>query len=121
MSDSSKGPNRAEIGKTAIDELESQLLLLDDGFQHRGLARDLDLVLVDATCPWGYGHLLPRGLLREPVSSLNRAHAVLLTRCDQTDASKLVELRGWLARRFPKLPIILTRHSAVGLTCEGQD
>jgi len=116
-----QGPNRAEIGKTAIDELESQLLLLDDGFQHRGLARDLDLVLVDATCPWGYGHLLPRGLLREPVSSLNRAHAVLLTRCDQTDASKLVELRGWLARRFPKLPIILTRHSAVGLTCEGQE
>ena len=116
-----QGPNRAEIGKTAIDELESQLLLLDDGFQHRGLARDLDLVLVDATCPWGYGHLLPRGLLREPVSGLNRAHAVLLTRCDQTDASKLVELRGWLARRFPKLPIILTRHSAVGLTCEGQE
>ena len=51
-------------------------------FQHRRLKRDLDLVLIDATCPWGHGYLLPRGLLREPISGLKRADAVILTRCD---------------------------------------
>ena len=64
---------------------ESEILVLDDGFQHRRLARDLDLVLIDATAPWGYGYLLPRGLLREPPSSLRRASVVVLTRCDQVE------------------------------------
>lgn len=116
-----QGPDRVETGKTAIDELESQLLLLDDGFQHRGLYRDLDLVLIDATCPWGHGHLLPRGLLREPVRGLNRAHAVLLTRCDQVEADRLADLRAQLKRKFPDLPVVLTRHHAVGLVREGED
>src|SRR5262249_22620882 len=61
----------------------SQVIILDDGFQHRRLARDLDIVLIDATNPWGFGHLLPRGLLREPVSSLRRANLVVITRVDQ--------------------------------------
>lgn len=116
-----QGPDRVETGKTAIDELESQLLLLDDGFQHRRMARDLDLVLIDATCPWGHGHLLPRGLLREPVGGLRRAHAVLLTRCDQVDAARLADLRAFLQRKFPDLPVVLTRHHAVGLAREGED
>ena len=116
-----QGPDRVETGKTAIDELESQLILLDDGFQHRRLARDLDLVLIDATCPWGHGHLLPRGLLREPVAGLKRAHAVLLTRCDQVDAVRLAELRNLLKNKFPDLPVVLTRHQAVGLAREGEE
>ncbi len=116
-----QGPNRVETGKTAIEELESQLLLLDDGFQHRALARDLDLVLMDATCPLGYGYLLPRGLLREPVRGLNRAQALLLTRCDQVEPAKLAELRSWLTRQFPNLPVVLSRHQVVGLAREGQE
>jgi tetraacyldisaccharide 4'-kinase len=56
------------------------VFILDDGFQHRRVDRDLDLVLVDATRPWGYGHLLPRGLLREPKRNLCRADAVIVTR-----------------------------------------
>ena len=64
----------------------SQVLVLDDGFQHRRLARDLDLVLLDALDPFGLGRLFPRGLLREPVSSLRRAGVVVLSRADLVDA-----------------------------------
>ena len=68
-----QGPDRVALARTALEELESEVLILDDGFQHRRLARDLDLVLLDATVPWGYGHLLPRGLLREPAGGVRRA------------------------------------------------
>ena len=67
--------------------------MLDDGFQHRRLFRDLDLVLIDATQPWGHGQLLPRGLLREPKSGLRRAHLVALTRCDQVGEADRTRLR----------------------------
>ncbi len=62
------------------------VLLLDDGFQHRRVAREVDLVLVDATQPDGLSHVLPRGYLREPFDGISRATAVLLTRCDHGDA-----------------------------------
>src|SRR4029079_15424314 len=78
-----QNPDRVASARVAREELDSQLLILDDAFQHRRLARDLNIVLIDALNPWGYGHLLPRGLLREPVSSLRRAELVLLTRADQ--------------------------------------
>ncbi|MEX0728608.1 MAG: tetraacyldisaccharide 4'-kinase, partial [Planctomycetaceae bacterium] len=74
--------DRVEIAKQAVREFSSQVLILDDGFQHRRLARDLDIVLIDCLNPWGYGKLLPRGLLREPLSSLRRADLVFLTRAD---------------------------------------
>lgn len=78
-------PDRVASAQIAIEELDSQLILMDDGFQHRRLGRDLDIVLLDATCPFGHGHLLPRGLLREPVGSLRRAGVVCLTRADLVD------------------------------------
>ena len=86
-----QGADRVALARTAIEELESEMLVLDDGFQHRRLARDLDLVLIDATAPWGHGQLLPRGLLREPKTGLRRANVVALTRCDQAGDA---ELRG---------------------------
>ncbi len=61
------------------------VLVLDDAFQHRQIARDFDLVLIDCLNPWGFGHQFPRGLLREPLRSLSRASCVLLTRGDQVD------------------------------------
>lgn len=73
--------DRVEAARIATEELESEFVLLDDGFQHRRLHRDLDIVLIDATCPFGYGHQLPRGLLRESVGGLQRADVVLITRC----------------------------------------
>ena len=69
-------PDRVKLAEVAVAELESELIVLDDGFQHRRLARDLDLVMIDALDPFGLGRLFPRGLLREPVGSLRRASAV---------------------------------------------
>jgi tetraacyldisaccharide 4'-kinase len=77
----------------ALEEFGCDVVLLDDGFQHRRLARDLDLVLIDATRPFGFDHLLPRGLLREPLAALKRADLVLVTRCDQAAAQELTEIR----------------------------
>jgi tetraacyldisaccharide 4'-kinase len=88
-----QNPDRVAAAAVAIEELESQVLLLDDGFQHRRLHRDLDFVLIDATCPFGYGHLLPRGLLREPIAALGRADAVVLTRADQVAAAEREQVR----------------------------
>jgi tetraacyldisaccharide 4'-kinase len=78
-----QNPDRVTSARLASDEHCAQLLLLDDGFQHRRLERDLDIVLVDALNPFGYGYLLPRGLLREPLSGLKRADVIVLTRTDQ--------------------------------------
>lgn len=77
-------PDRV-VGARVAAEQGCNLLVLDDGFQHRRLARDLDVVLIDAVQPWGYGALLPRGLLREPRSSLRRADVICLTRADLCD------------------------------------
>ncbi|HEX5270998.1 MAG TPA: tetraacyldisaccharide 4'-kinase [Gemmataceae bacterium] len=110
-----QGPDRAALAATAVEELESEILVLDDAFQHRRLARDLDVVLIDATNPWGHGHLLPRGLLREPPSSLRRAGAVLLTRCDQTTSEARGRLRAEVARLAPGVPVAETTHRPVGL------
>lgn len=105
-----QGPDRVALARIAVEELESELLILDDAFQHRRLARDLDIVLVDATCPWGHGHLFPRGLLREPASSLRRAGLVLVTRCDLATPDHLEALRLEIERRAPGIPIIESSH-----------
>lgn len=93
-------------------------IVLDDGFQHRRLARDLDLVLVDATRPFGLPwrdgvaprYLLPRGLLREPLRGLARAHACVLTRCDLVDAERAERIAEQVRAVAPGLPIVRTAH-----------
>jgi tetraacyldisaccharide 4'-kinase len=105
-----QGADRSALATSAIEELESDVLILDDGFQHRRLGRDLDLVLIDATCPWGYGFLTPRGLLREPPAALKRAGAVILTRCDQVSADQLTKLRADVSRHAPHCLAVETTH-----------
>ena len=104
-------PDRFQVASIAVEELESQIIVMDDGFQHRRLHRDLDWVLIDATNPFGFGYCLPRGLLREPLSGLKRADAIILTRCDQVDAEELLEiqktLRQWVS---PETPIATSIH-----------
>jgi tetraacyldisaccharide 4'-kinase len=68
------------------------IIIADDAFQHRRLKRDLDIVLVDALNPWGHDALLPRGLLREPLSGLRRADVVILTRADLIDENSRTEI-----------------------------
>ena len=73
------GSNRTAGARKAV-ELGARLVLLDDGFQHRALARDLDIVLLDRTRPFDHDRLLPAGYLREPASSLARADWIVITR-----------------------------------------
>ncbi len=79
------GRDRFSSGTQAIAQFDPAVLVLDDGFQHRSLVRDLDLVLLDHRHPFGNGYLLPRGPLREPISALRRADAFILTRCGADD------------------------------------
>lgn len=97
-----QNPDRVAAANVARHELGSQLIILDDGFQHRRIARDLDIVLIDATNPWGYGYLLPRGLLREPVSVMKRASLVVITRVDQVSREVLDGIRHEIGRFHPQ-------------------
>lgn len=104
---------RFAAATTAVEELESQFLLMDDGFQHRRLHRDLDIVVIDATNPFGFGHLLPRGLLREPIGGLSRAGAVLLTRCDLASEHDLRSIEKTVAKHTKDgTPCLRTEHAA---------
>lgn len=105
-----QGADRAALAAVAVEELESEVLVLDDGFQHRRLRRDLDLVLLDATDPWGSGFQLPRGLLREAPRGLRRASLVMLTRCDQAAESELLKLRHRVETLAPGVPLLETEH-----------
>ena len=97
-----QNPDRVAMAKVAIEELATQALVLDDGFQHRRLGRDLDIVLIDATEPFGFGHVFPRGALREPVASLARADVICLTRSDLVDDSVRSEIRQRVEKLVPK-------------------
>ncbi|MDI6449045.1 tetraacyldisaccharide 4'-kinase [Anaerobaca lacustris] len=98
----------------AIRSHDAQVILMDDGFQHRRLARDLDIVTIDATAPFGYGRLLPAGLLREPVGSLKRAQAVVLTRSDQVSEEQLGQIETRIRQIQPDLVIARSVHAPVG-------
>jgi tetraacyldisaccharide 4'-kinase len=78
--------NRVSAGQEAIDRFGCQILIMDDGFQHRGLYRDLDIVVLDASNPWGNGRLLPAGPLREPLSAFKRADAFVFSRTDEANS-----------------------------------
>jgi tetraacyldisaccharide 4'-kinase len=75
--------SRIEGGKTAIEKYGADVLILDDGFQHRKLHRDLNIVLIDTTEPLGVPGMTPRGTWREHPSNLQRADLIILTRCEQ--------------------------------------
>jgi tetraacyldisaccharide 4'-kinase len=105
-----QGGDRAALAQVAIEELESEVLILDDGFQHRRLKRDLDVVLVDATCPWGLGYLFPRGLLREPKTSLRRANVSIITRCNAVAVETIAAIRREIETVAPGLPIVESDH-----------
>lgn len=77
------GADRHRAGMLAMERLSPDIFLLDDGFQHLRLRRDLDILLVDWTRPFGNGRTLPAGLLREPLSAVQRADLVVYTRCPQ--------------------------------------
>ncbi len=107
-------PDRFRMAQTAVEELESQVIVLDDGFQHRQLHRELDIVLIDATNPFGFGRLLPRGLLREPLGSLQRADAIVLTRCELVEPGIRTEILAKLKSTNPVALLAQLRTRAHG-------
>lgn len=109
-------PDRYKAGQLATDCYGAKAVVLDDGFQHRRVGRDLDLVLIDVTRPFGFGHVLPRGLLREPLKGLSRADAVVLTRCDQADPEQVARLQGDVRRLRRGIPVVRSVHRAIGFT-----
>lgn len=101
-------PDRVRGGIEALTR-GADVLVLDDGFQHLRLERDLDVVLVDAGDPWGGGRMPPRGRLREPVAGLARAHAVLVTKIGADPAVVVEEIRRVVAGVAPGLPVMAAR------------
>ena len=98
--------DRVGAARWARAELRAEVFVLDDGFQHLRIARDLDVVTLDATDPWGGGHFLPRGRLREPASALARADCVVITRAEL--AEDLGGLRAEVARLGGGRAVVLT-------------
>jgi len=82
------GADRFESGTRLVEEFAIGVLVLDDGFQHWKLARDVDIVLIDALEPFGGGDVFPLGRLREPAAGLSRAGVILITRCDASDMAE---------------------------------
>ncbi len=104
-------PDRVAGAAEAVSKFGANTLIMDDGFQHRRLARDLDIVIIDATRPFGYGKMLPAGLLREPVASLERADAVVITRCDQIAGVELRQIEKKLEAINPNMIIARSIHA----------
>ncbi|MBN1931228.1 MAG: tetraacyldisaccharide 4'-kinase [Desulfobacterales bacterium] len=105
------GKNRFQAGMRAIDEFNPDVIVLDDAFQHYQLARDINLVLLDAARPFGNTCLLPRGTLREPAAALSRADAFILTRCSFESNPGKTLLSKKYSHLFQGKPIFRSRHA----------
>jgi len=101
------GGQRYEAAIKLLEQTQPGVFFLDDGFQHRQLSRNFDLVLIDSLNPFGGGHLLPLGRLREPLSGLARADAFLITRSRESIAIKAIE--SVLRTHNPSAPVFLAR------------
>lgn len=109
------GKDRYKNGARLKKDFDIDIFLLDDGFQHYALARDYDLVLVDATKPFGNGHILPLGNLRESPSALQRADAVLLTKCDLVEEDELEKLKEKVMKIMGRDTVFYSSHKPMGL------
>jgi tetraacyldisaccharide 4'-kinase len=106
-------------GARAAADAGCDVVVLDDGFQHRRLARDLDMVLLDASNPFGNYRLLPAGLLREPVSGLRRADLVMITRSQPGESFPVIERI--VRHHNTRAPIVYAGHRPLGFfDAEGQ-
>jgi tetraacyldisaccharide 4'-kinase len=104
------GKNRFAAGMLAVSNFQADVIVLDDAFQHLKLKRDLDLVLLDCMRPFGNTHLLPRGTLREPISSLERGTACILTRCQTKAAEAEIPAIGLIKKLVPQCPVFRSKH-----------
>jgi tetraacyldisaccharide 4'-kinase len=99
--------DRVAAARWAIENLRSDVFVLDDAFQHQRIARNLNIVTIDATNPWGNGRLLPSGVLREPVKELARADCIVITHADRSDG--IEDLREQIARLCGGIAVFLSQ------------
>lgn len=109
------GKDRRRTGRLAVARLGADALVLDDGFQYQRLVKDVEIALVDALAPFGYDFLIPRGLLREPATSLRRADAIWVTHSDLVRESDLRAIRERIEGYAPQARVRETRHAPVML------
>jgi tetraacyldisaccharide 4'-kinase len=102
------GPNRYEAGCMARERFGVTAIVLDDGFQHRTLRKNLEIVMTRAQQPWGNGRLLPGGPLREPLGGLGRAHLVVATGARRLDEAR--EVTETVGRVAPAVPVLTAVH-----------
>ena len=107
---------RAEAGKWMRENFGITVFVLDDGFQHIRVKRDLDIVLFDATNPFGNGKLLSAGILRESLKSLKRADALIITRANLVDNDEIEALKAYLLKTAPNCKIFVSQNKFTGLT-----
>ncbi|MCC6490646.1 MAG: tetraacyldisaccharide 4'-kinase [Candidatus Hydrogenedentes bacterium] len=108
-----RSADRVAAARLAIERFACDTLILDDGYQYVRLERDDNFVVINASNPFGSGYLLPRGILREPVSALTRATHVTLTHCDRAkDLEGTLEI---IQSHCPQVPVRKTRHAPENL------
>ena len=103
------GKDRFAAGKAAVVRFHPDVIIADDGFQHRRLNRDLNLLLLDSQFPFGNGYFLPRGTLRESISAAHRADAVIITRCPADESKR----HSGIVNLVHPRPVFSTRHRTV--------
>ncbi len=108
------GRSRYETGKYAIEQLGADVLILDDGYQHLPLHRDLNILLCDATRPFGNGVVFPAGELREPLTAMDRADLICLTRCRGNDPTDRID--GFNRKQVPVIQTGLRVQSVIALS-----
>ncbi len=113
-------PDRASGAREAVAGT-ADVLVMDDGFQHMRIRRDLDIVLIDATRPFGGGACLPIGRLREPLSALRDADVIVITRSDAAAAEKLENLHERLGRLAPQASIHTAVHKPIKVIDENDN
>ncbi len=115
-----KGKERYKAGLLATESLQvpssSLIFILDDGFQHWRLHRDIDILLIDATNPFGNESLFPEGIMREPLSAMKRAHFIIITRADMVEPGAIREITGKIRQYNLESPVFTASHRATGLT-----
>jgi tetraacyldisaccharide 4'-kinase len=104
------GKNRYREGQKALQEKRADIVILDDGFQHWSLHRDLDIVAISAIDPFGNSNLLPRGILREPIGALKRASIILLTDVNLVRRADVDQLRSRIQALAPQVSFVEARH-----------
>lgn len=111
--------DRVSAAKWAIENFESNVLILDDGFQHLAIGRDLNIITIDSSNPWGGDRLLPRGRLREPIKEISRADAIVITRANVK--SDIDQFRVSVEQLSMGRPVIISQTRTTGVIRLGCD